>query len=379
MISKPLPRILLLGGYGNLGKQLCEMLPVHLDAIFLVGGRHLEKAEALIAKIHSQNSDLPMQAVQIDWQSENFAETLVECEVSLVVNLAGPFTHQDNVVARTCIELGIHYIDVAEGREFVVQFPHLDEKAKERRVIAITGAGIVTGITSVVIHHFAKQFGLLVEVDIGVALGNKVVSGPSSVSSLLHNVGKPFQRLQNGHWKTVYGWQQNKRHYYGDNLGLRWHANADIPELILLPKRYPSLKTVLFHLGLEVTPLHFLLSMMAILRKIHLVGNWDRYFKMVQKICRWFNVWGSDQVAISISMNGSSHRYQPLEINWSCVAEKGDGANLSILPCLLLIPKILKGKIEPGAHICEELFTIEEMYGKISVWDVYHTLEEKES
>ncbi len=50
----------------------------------------------------------------------------------LVVHAAGPFQGADYRVAELCLELGAHYIDVADAREFVAGIGRLDEEAPAR-------------------------------------------------------------------------------------------------------------------------------------------------------------------------------------------------------------------------------------------------------
>ena len=370
--------ILLLGGYGNVGKRLSALLAKMFDVKILVAGRHLPLAEEWVKQILLQDPKADVQPYVIDWQSPDFFEQCQKSEARILINLAGSFKHENYIVVNTCIELNMHYVDLADSREFVSGFSQFDIRAKEHNVVAITGAGIVPGISTVVIDHFASQYAILREIDFGIVLGNKIKSGKALVNSVLNDVGKPFQRLENGMWKTVYGWQNIHRHYYGDNIGLRWHATSDIPDLTLLPNRYPTLKTTVFHTGLESSWMHFLLRGLSTLRRIHLVRNWERYTKILMKMSSWFNYLGTDTFAMTIHLSGSNQRFQPLDINWTCVAEQGHGANMACVAMLILVEKLLKNEIEPGAKPCVAMFSLEELYDMLSHWQVYHTVEERE-
>lgn len=373
------PRILVLGGYGTFGKRICTTLAKDPKLQILIAGRNSHKAMALVTKIIQENSHADVQAYHLDWQAEDFAQKLEQSQAQVVIHSAGPFQGQTYKVAQTCIDLKIHYVDLADGREFVTQISQLDEKAKEMGVVVISGAGSVPGLSSVVVDSFAPKFAILREIDFGVAFGNKIERGDAGVAAILGYTGKPFQRLEMGKWKTVYGWQDLHQHYYGDNLGLRWHGNCDIPDLALFPQRYPTLKTVVFYSGLEVSILHLLLWQMSWLTRVNLIKNWAVFRKAISKMSHWFDHLGTDAGGMYVRMYGSNHRYQPLEVNWVLVAEKGYGPYIPTVPSIILVKKILQGLIAPGAQPCLGMFTIEDFDQVVSSWAIYHTVEETES
>ncbi|MGD9591638.1 MAG: hypothetical protein AB7V32_03865, partial [Candidatus Berkiella sp.] len=231
----------------------------------------------------------------------------------------------------------------------------------------------------VVIEHYAMKFGILREIDFGIAPANKIERGDALIQAILGYTGKPFLRLENGKWVTVYGWQNVHRHYYGDNLGLRWHANCDIPDLVLLPQKYPMLKTVEFYAGLEVPMMHLGLWCLSWLTRAKIIRNWSYFYKSIAAMSRWFRKKGTDAGGMYIRLVGSSHRYQPLEINWVLVAEKGHGPYLPVIPCFILVKKLLQDEVSPGARPCFEMFSLQEFEEAISKWSIYITVDEVET
>ncbi len=378
LIHKEKPKILILGGYGTFGKRIATKLAEDLDLQVIVAGRSLQKAQNLVDSILLKNPKANVKALALDWRANDFPQKLKD-NADVVIHSAGPFQGQDYIVAQTCIELKIHYLDLADGRDFVTHIGQLDAKAKENEVVVISGASSVPGLSSVIIETFAPQFAILREIEFGIASANKLDRGDATITAILGYVGKPFQRLENGKWKTVFGWQNLHRHYYGDNIGLRWHGNCDIPDLALLPARYPSLKSVVFHAGLEVSFLHLTMWHMSWLSRMKIVKDWSFFHKSITAMSRWFSRFGTDVGGMYVSMKGSSQRYQPLEINWNLVAEKGHGPNIPTIPSIILVKKILEGKISPGAQPCLAMFTLKEFEKVASQWSIYTTIEETES
>jgi hypothetical protein len=369
------PRILILGGYGNFGKRVAALLIKTLNPEIIIAGRDLAKAQAQTALL-KMNTTANVIPVELDWRSPDFKQKLQAIDPILLVHAAGPFQNQDYSVALACIELKIHYIDLSDGREFVTGITTLDEMAKQNEVVVLSGASSVPALSSVVIDHFALKYSDLREIDFGIAPGNKAERGSATIESILTYTGKPFMRLEKGIWKKVYGWQNLHRHYYGDNLGLRLHGNLDIPDLELLPLRYPSLKTVIFHAGLEVPFLHWFMWHMSWLARAKIIRNWSTFIRPINGIARWFDKLGTDNGGMYIHLSGSNFEYQPLDIYWILVAEKGDGPQIPVIPSVIMATKIIEGLVLPGAKPCMGLFTLADFDKAIKGWDIYYTIQE---
>ena len=57
-------------------------------------------------------------------------------------------------VAKACIAWGCHYIDLADGREFVDGISALDALARENNVLVVSGASSVPCLTSALVDHW---------------------------------------------------------------------------------------------------------------------------------------------------------------------------------------------------------------------------------
>jgi saccharopine dehydrogenase-like NADP-dependent oxidoreductase len=89
------------------------------------------------------------------------AATLREVRPHLVVHSAGPFQGQGYAVARTCAAAGVHYVDLADGADFVCGFSAaLDALAKERQVVLLTSASSVPALPSAAMSLLIAQLKL---------------------------------------------------------------------------------------------------------------------------------------------------------------------------------------------------------------------------
>ena len=72
----------------------------------------------------------------------------------LVIHAAGPFQTADYRIARLCLELGAHYLDVADARAFVAGIGVLDTDARGRGLMVTSGVSSTPArITSALIKE----------------------------------------------------------------------------------------------------------------------------------------------------------------------------------------------------------------------------------
>ncbi|HEY4210205.1 MAG TPA: saccharopine dehydrogenase NADP-binding domain-containing protein [Steroidobacteraceae bacterium] len=106
--------VLVVGGYGFFGGRICAALAKNPAIRLLIGGRSADRGRQLAAELGLPGD----QAVVVDVADagdgrRGLREVLVEEGVATLIHTAGPFQGQDYAVARTAIEAGCHYIDLA--------------------------------------------------------------------------------------------------------------------------------------------------------------------------------------------------------------------------------------------------------------------------
>ena len=142
-------KTLVLGGYGNFGARICRALADDGRIQLLIGGRDPDRARSLADALpHGA------QAVLLDHSAAGFTQRLQQLGVELLLHTAGPFQQQDYAVARAAAAAGAHYMDLADGRRFVCDFPAAMNAAFSAAArTAICGASTVPALSSAVIDH----------------------------------------------------------------------------------------------------------------------------------------------------------------------------------------------------------------------------------
>src|SRR5688572_7047666 len=252
-------RVLVLSGYGQFGRRIVAALAGDADIEVVVAGRDATKAHVVV--------DV----------ERGIADALARVRPDVVVHTAGPFQRRGYEVARATLAADAHYIDLADGREFVEGFTEaMDGAARRAGRFAITGASSVPGLSGAVVASLAQRFEAIEAVEIGISPGNRAERGLATTRAILGYVGQPIPLLRDGAWRSAHGWQ-SLRHVRFDGVGTRWFARCDMPDLAVLPKRWPSLSTCDFRAGLELHRMHFGLWLASWAVRVGLVRDMSAY------------------------------------------------------------------------------------------------------
>jgi hypothetical protein len=288
----------------------------------------------------------------------------------IVIHTSGPFQRQDYHVARICIEQGCHYIDLADGREFVTGITALHGAAKERGVLVCSGASSVPCLTGAIVDRYIGEFQKLDSLDYGIATAQRTNRGLATTRAVLSYAGKPFKTLINGKMQTVHGWLGlRSRRFWG--LNTRLLGNCDIPDLELFPSRYPDLTSIRFQAGLELKGLHLILWGLSGLVKVKLFPSLASMAPYLLKISRLFDPLGNDDSGFYMTLSGTGMDNHPTELTFELVARRGDGLYIPSMPAILLAKKLANAEVdETGASPCLGFISLEEYLGGLSEFDI---------
>jgi len=362
-----LKKIVVIGGYGVFGKRICERLSGLSDIELVIAGRSIEKAQNLVKQFKKAECKLSAQAIDI----KNIHKCgLDEQPPFALINTSGPYHEQDYSVAEYCIQHGIHYIDLADNRQFVKGIAELDETAKAKGVFVVSGASTVPALSSAVIDHFQEQFSEIHTLDYGVTPGNQTDRGVGTVAAILSYVGKPLETLMNGKFQKVYGWQSLHRQHY-PAIGKRYMSNCNIPDLDLFHSRYSTLKTQRFYAGLELSILHVGLWFLSWPSRWGWIKHPEKLAAALRQVSLWFYPFGSNKGGMHMKIEGLDQENKPLQTEWYLIADEGDGPYIPATPSVLIIKKLLNGSLkECGAMPCVGLFTLQEFMDEVSDLDI---------
>ncbi len=348
--------ILVLGGYGFFGHRISAALASTALVRALVGGRDLERARAA-----SRAMGLPVEnAVALDAHGSRLADVLRRLQVDVLIHTAGPFQGQDYSVARAAIEAGCHYIDLADGRQFVAGVGTLSALASAAGVTVISGASSVPALSSAVIERYLPRFRGLEAIRIGISSGARA-PGLATVRGVFSYGGKRIRSWQDGAWVDAYGWLNLSRHEFPPPLGKRWLGSCDVPDLELFPERYRAVRTVTFQAGFASDLGHLVVWSLVALVKAGILSNMSMFAGRLNRLSRWMEPIVSDKGGMFVTLEGEGKDGAPLRIDWNLIAEKNHGPHIPCGAAIALARKLGSGESLPtGAMACVGLLTVDE-------------------
>lgn len=345
---------MVLGGYGNFGRRISFAL-VKSNIEVIIVGRNQLLAERCRNDIMLQYPSAQVDIVVADI-NDKFNELVKTWQPRIVINTCGPFQLTDYRIAESCITHHVHYIDLADGREFVNGIARLNERALAHNVLVVSGASTVPGLSSAVISHYHSQFSKLNSLRYGITPGQQSPRGLATTQSILTYLGKPLKPYP-GCKKTMYGWQQLYRQQY-PQLGMRWMSSCDIPDLDFFSSKY-NIESIEFSAGMENPVLHLGMWATSWLVRMGLLPNLLPHAEMLLAFSHVFDRFGSADGGMHMLMEGVDHEDKPKSINWFIIAKQGDGPQIPCVPAIVLAKQLLNGQMtKRGASACVEYVSL---------------------
>jgi hypothetical protein len=364
-------RVLVIGGYGFFGRRLVERLSLQPGLHVIVAGRSAAQAAALAASLRA-TSRATLDSVALDALSDELPGRLDRLRVRAVVHASGPFQGQDYRVASACAAAGVHYIDLADGREFVAGICAVDVAATAAGVCVLSGASSVPALSGAAVDEMTRGWQRVDGIDIGISPGNRTERGLSTIQAGLSYCGRPIAH-ESG--RTLTGWLGLRLHRYAKPVGWRPLSPCDVPDLALLPARYPGRPVVRFGAGLELFALHLGMNAMALVARLGLVRDWRAHATWLKQWSDRFGMLGTDAGAMHVSVRGLDAAGARIRRTWTLLAVDGDGPWVPTLAAAALVRKIAAGAPPAiGARPCVGELTLDdfarESVGRQITWSV---------
>ncbi len=358
--------VIILGGYGNFGKRIALAL-VKSGIAIIIAGRNADKAQALGNKLKKHYPKAKIRLAIFDAKTD-LANQLQNLKPAIAINTIGPFQTSDYAIAKTCIQQKTHYIDLADGRDFVTGITALDQQARKADIAVISGASTVPGLSSAIVEKYKDRFSEIHTLKYGISPGQKAERGLATTRGILTYLGRPIKPAF-GSNKTRYGWQDIYRQDY-PILGKRWMANCDIPDLDLFPKKY-NIKEIQFSAGMESLPLHLGIWLVSWLVRMGLPLNLPKHANFLLRLSHLFDWLGTDDGGLHMVIKGKDKKGRPHEIKWFIIAKDGDGPQIPTIPAIILAKKLASGELTyRGAKPCIGLVRLEEYLQELEGFNI---------
>lgn len=185
--------ILVVGGYGDVGKYVVEELLSITSKRIIVAGRSRDKAGKFIENF--DNNRLDFMYLDI-YNRSSYADKING--IKIVVMCLSP---KNNDFAVYCLEKNINYIDISPSNQTAHELKKFHDNCINNQVLCLLGVGICPGLSTLLVKEISKDFDLVNEINLTLMLGIGDEYGKDAIQWLLTNFSEAFTKTQNG--KTV--------------------------------------------------------------------------------------------------------------------------------------------------------------------------------
>jgi Domain of unknown function (DUF4166)/Saccharopine dehydrogenase NADP binding domain len=346
-------KVLILGGYGTFGGRLAQLLADEERLTLLVAGRSHAKAAAFCASLRSRASAVP---VAFD-RDRAIVPQLRLIAPDIVVDATGPFQAygaDPYRVVQAALALGINYLDLADGSDFVKGIAQFDAAARARGLFVLAGVSSFPALTAAVIRRLAQGMGRIDTVTGGIAPSPHANVGRNVIRAIAGYAGRPVKLMRDGHAAIGYALIDSKRFTIAPPgripLPPIRFSLVDVPDLQVLPELWPSLRSVWMGAGPVPAIWHRALNAMAWAVRLKLLPSLSPFAGLMYATMNRLS-FGAHRGGMFVAIEGIGTDGRGLERSWHLLAEGEDGPLIPSMAAEAIIRHCVAGRPPaPGAR-----------------------------
>ncbi|WP_217578885.1 SDR family oxidoreductase [Mesorhizobium sp. GbtcB19] len=368
-------KLLIVGGYGTFGGRIVQLLENEPRLELLVAGRSLGKADAyckgrggtkarLVPAMFDRDGDLRTQ--------------LTDMRPDIVVDASGPFQAYGEGRYRlieACIDARIHYLDLADGSEFVDGVSAFDPAAKAAGVMVLSGVSSFPVLTAAVVRRLSAEMARVDSIRGGIAPSPFAGVGENVIRAIASYAGRPV-RLRDGKQAVGYPLTEQMRYTIAPPgrvpVTNTLFSLVDVPDLRALQALWPEASTIWMGAGPVPEVLHRALIGLAWLVRAGLV----RSLSPLAPLMHWATnrlSWGEHRGGMFVAVDGVDATGGPARRSWHLLAEGDDGPLIPSMAVEAIIRKALDGRMPvPGARAAVHDVELED-YERLFASKTIHT------
>lgn len=247
--------IMVVGGYGDVGKAaVTELLKLSTDQI-VIGGRNSQKGQQFILQL--DNPKLKFQLIDI-YDKKTYKDKLLG--VSTIIMCLSPKTVD---FAAYCLRMGINYIDISASYQTTANLFHLDQT--EINAVGLLGVGICPGLSTLLVKQLSNEFDTVEQIELTLLLGMGDHFGKDALIWLLDNLSQSFWWIVQGKFVKMKPFQLKKSICFEPKKRPLPAYTFNLADQQILAKNFSSSKVATYFTLDD----RRILSILALLTKIH--------------------------------------------------------------------------------------------------------------
>ncbi len=246
-------QIVVVGGYGNAGREIVRLLLEHTEEPLVVAGRDLSRAQRLVDTLGGDR----VGARRVDvTHPGSLREALGEASVLIVA--AG--TSADwRVSVEAALDTGCHQLDIQIGSAKNAGLRAMDAQVRDAGVSVITDCGFHPGVPAAMVRLVAEQIPDLSMAVVTSWIGiNWRELGPFSDSTVAEMVSEfadyRYEALVGGRWQAPKG---TREVVFPEPFGRQKVAAMGLDEMRAVAAEVPTLTETGFYVGGFPAPVNY--------------------------------------------------------------------------------------------------------------------------
>ncbi|MBP1631256.1 MAG: Saccharopine dehydrogenase [Bacteroidetes bacterium] len=350
-------KILIIGGYGQVGRNVCTELMNIFPNKIIIGGRNIKKAVSF-----SEETQWNVKPLKIDIYDTRKYNAILN-DISLVVMCLSP---KNTDLALYCIENNINYIDISPSYKMASELALYKNIPIKTQATCVLGVGLAPGLSNLMVKKAKSFFDYINSVNIFLMLGVGEKHGNDGIKWLLDNINNVYTINYDNKPRVVTPFGTIKKTTFIDKTNQRKTFSFDLADQHSIPKT----------LGLANVSSYFCYDSSFVTREIVLLKKIG-FFKMLRiswmynfianifrivldvinrlKLC-------SDIYIVKIDIEGVKDN-ESINLQSSIV-----GYNNSIITgkiAAIVAKQIYTGKIKRGIYYLEEMFDFDSFYSEL--------------
>jgi hypothetical protein len=339
-------KLLVVGGYGTFGGRLVELLKDEPRLEIAVAGRSASRGAAFC----SACQDAVARLVPATFDRNGDAlEQLRTLAPDILVDASGPFQAYGEGRYRlieACIAQGVHYLDLADGSEFVAGVRTFDAAARAAGIYVLSGVSSFPVLTAAVVRHLSHGLTRVTSIRGGIAPSPYAGVGENVIRAIAGYAGQPVALRRSGEPTTGNPFTENLRFTIAPPgripLKSTLFSLVDVPDLHALAELWPGTDEIWMGAGPVPEVLHRALICLAWLVRWRLLRSLSPLARLMFFVTNRLR-WGEHRGGMFVVIGGTHTNGRTVKRSWHLLAEGDDGPFIPSMAIEAIVRKALDG------------------------------------
>jgi len=347
-------KIVVIGGYGRVGTQICRLLAKEVPGAVVIAGPSINKAEELAQDIGSGTT-----AMDVDVFQRSSYEKIFEPKRNVRAVISCVELPVENKFAEDVIKMGINFTELSATYASQQKLFDLQSIALTHTSTAVVGVGLMPGLSNVMAADAVSRFDTATSVSINILLGLGEAHGADAVRWTLRNMGTTYDMRYGDIVKKVRTFTDPRQTTLLNETAPRRFYRFNFSDQHVLNKSL-SPAHVDSRLGFDSKFITDLLGFTGKIGLLSLVR--ENAAPIFSKIIKMVSI-GDDRYAVQVEANGE--RDGKSETRTLCASGQNEAIATATV-ATFVGKKLLANTLQPGIYPIEQAIDSEELYKYLS-------------